>query len=732
MNVDIDDFSFQMSNEPAFVVNESLEVVVWNTAMENITHYPHEQAVGRTLSSIPNKFFDEDFVAKVIRALNGKGGVTTYPLSFDGFQRFICSYTPILSESASKFKCMVLFHPLEEDVVDDEYSRYKPIVRESPIPTAIYRPDGTPKYFNRTYRNIWGASGDTGKLMLKSKYNILCDEQFEELGLMPFIEKGFRGETSSIPPVSYNPSRTAALAEFGLDVNKHIKGHIFPVKNRFGVIEEVALVLLDITFQMQAEEILTDNHLKFQMLTMGLPGVIYEYEFKNEKPHFKYISQGCNEMFGYSPEEILSRPKIMHDMVHPDDVLNFNITSDDAARKGSQWEWQGRFLVEGKTKWIEGRSNTAGSDKNIRYGMLLDVTERKLAEQQSRHNDRLFTQLFKNSPFGIVLLDHNYNVIQLNQGFTDIFGYSHNDIVGKELNKIIVPEGYEEQALDVNLMTAKDEVCVIESFRKHRNGTLVPVIIYGVSVSLNNETIGIYGIYVNITDLKHVEQELQIRNEELDNFVYKVSHDLRAPLSSILGLINVTRIESSQEELRRYINLIENRIQQLDSFINDVLSHSKNLKLELEASKIDFEKIIYGCFQDLSYMPWMEKVHRKINIGPNDFYSDRWRISEIFRNLISNAVKYLDPKKDQPIIRIDVQSKDSDLILTIEDNGIGIADATLPKIFDMFYRATAHSEGSGIGLYIVRNAIDKLGGRIDISSVLGEGTTFRIVLPNMK
>lgn len=131
--------------------------------------------------------------------------------------------------------------------------------------------------------------------------------------------------------------------------------------------------------------------------------------------------------------------------------------------------------------------------------------------------------------------------------------YAPDQLEGKKLNGVIVPEELKQEALDINTLTGKGQVGKIESHRLHKNGKHIPVIIYGVPVLHDNETIGIYGIYVDITERTRIENELKVRNEELDNFVYKISYDLRAPLSSVLGLVNLACIEKSMTELQQYI-----------------------------------------------------------------------------------------------------------------------------------------------------------------------------------
>jgi len=237
-------------------------------------------------------------------------------------------------------------------------------------------------------------------------------------------------------------------------------------------------------------------------------------------------------------------------------------------------------------------------------------------------------------------------------------------------------------------------------------------------------------VYVDITERKRVEEELKIRNGELDNFVYKVSHDLRAPLSSILGLVNLAKLPGNTDNPMDYIDIIGSKVEHLDHFIGDVLSHSKNLKMEISTAKVDFNRIIQQTFNDLNYLEGTQEMKRSVKIEGIDFYSDPWRISEILRNLISNAIKYrrLENVLSEINIKITIDHLRAEVIFS--DNGIGISDTSLSKIFEMFYRATEQSDGSGIGLYIVKNAVEKLGGQIYVASRVGQGTRFNIILPN--
>lgn len=363
--------------------------------------------------------------------------------------------------------------------------------------------------------------------------------------------------------------------------------------------------------------------------------------------------------------------------------------------------------------------------------LVKDITDRKQAEVTMKKTETLFSQLFQSSPMAITMLDDKGNVVQVNKGFEEMFGYPMNELKGNGLNQFIVPEELEAEGNDLNSLISTYQVIRTESVRRRKDGVVLSVIIYGVPVRMNDKTIGIFGVYVDITERKKVEEELKVRNTELDNFVYKVSHDLRAPLSSILGLVNLAKMPNNDDNLHEYIDLIGRKVEQLDHFINDVLSHSKNLKMDVKVAKVNFNTIVNQTFTNLSHMQGADTVQKQISIEPKDFYSDPWRIAEVFRNLISNAIKYRNLLSQKSIIEITISIDDDFCRIHFQDNGIGISNSNLAHVFDMFYRASEQSDGSGLGLYIVKNAIDKMGGEVSVDSVLGKGTSFRISLPNL-
>ena len=236
---------------------------------------------------------------------------------------------------------------------------------------------------------------------------------------------------------------------------------------------------------------------------------------------------------------------------------------------------------------------------------------------------------------------------------------------------------------------------------------------------------------IAIKSLAEQNEELIKINKELDSLIYSVSHNLRAPLMSVLGLVNLAKFETSLDTIQHYHHMMEKSVHKLDDTLKEILEYARNARQEPQIEKIDFKALINETLDKMQFMVGVEKIRIRVTvIDPLPFYSDYYRISVILNNLISNAIKYHDDEKENCFFNISVTVKEKKALLIFQDNGIGINAGALDKIFDMFYRATNKTDGSGLGLYIVKEAVEKLRGDIKIESSLGIGTTFKIDIPN--
>jgi PAS domain S-box-containing protein len=232
-------------------------------------------------------------------------------------------------------------------------------------------------------------------------------------------------------------------------------------------------------------------------------------------------------------------------------------------------------------------------------------------------------------------------------------------------------------------------------------------------------------------DLKTTLEELSERNFELDQLMYKTSHDLRSPLSSILGLVNLANLDPEKENHLIYLNKIEGRIKKLDEFIRSMLNYARVNRGEIQFEVIDLKNLIHDCVRELDHLENFNSVTTRVIVNHENiiFKSDPLRMHIIIGNIISNAYKYYNPSV-KSTLKIEASINAMFAEIMISDNGIGIKREHLKKIFDMFYRATEKSQGSGLGMYIVKQAIDKLKGNINVKSTFGKGTVIKIVVPN--
>ncbi len=289
-------------------------------------------------------------------------------------------------------------------------------------------------------------------------------------------------------------------------------------------------LLLDITEQKKVEDQYKISQERLKIALQGADLGLWEWS----ADHGKFLhNNSWAEKLGYTYDEFNELLEDRFSLIHPDDVEEYKEMTDQMALSATDVvEVEYRMKTKaGGWLWVRDRGRVLERKENGRLkkasGTLLDIDKSKQTQKLIKQKEQLFTQLFENAPMGVVLLNEDHQVIKMNRGFEDLFGFSKNEVLGKQLNNIIVPGDHLDEAIDINLLTANGTVGILESHRCHKNGTLVPVIIYGVPVSFKEKTIGIYGIYVNITDRVEAERELQIRNHELDNFVYNVTHDLR-------------------------------------------------------------------------------------------------------------------------------------------------------------------------------------------------------------
>ncbi len=238
-------------------------------------------------------------------------------------------------------------------------------------------------------------------------------------------------------------------------------------------------------------------------------------------------------------------------------------------------------------------------------------------------------------------------------------------------------------------------------------------------------------IRIYAQNLQQQNKDLLTSNTALEQFAYVVSHDLRSPIASMQAILDLSKTETNLENLKEYQKYQESSLKKLDEFVTDILHYSKNTKADISYIKIDFKEFLQEVITQHRYDDNSTAVKISIEIDQKtDFYTDTYRIGIVFNNLIANALRYSDLKKPQPNLLIKGFCNENKAIISFIDNGIGIEKEYLEKIFEIFYRANTHAKGTGIGLYLVREYLQKIKGTVNVRSVFGEGTEFVIDIPN--
>jgi len=218
-------------------------------------------------------------------------------------------------------------------------------------------------------------------------------------------------------------------------------------------------------------------------------------------------------------------------------------------------------------------------------------------------------------------------------------------------------------------------------------------------------------------------------NYELDAFVYKVSHDLRSPIATSLGLINICRLENKQQNLEQYLKMQEQSLVSLDALILEIKDFMENARSEVIIEPVKLKELLNACLERFKLYPSFRAIAIDNSISGNLIINaDKQRLKTIFNNIISNTMNFKDPSKDC-FLKIEATNKRSNIEISFEDNGIGISANSLPKIWNMFYRGSEGSFGSGLGLYMVKEVTTRLGGSVNVKSEIHKGTKLFIKLP---
>lgn len=378
----------------------------------------------------------------------------------------------------------------------------------------------------------------------------------------------------------------------------------------------------------------------------------------------------------------------------------------------------------------------------IRVNTQLEITHVKRDNRKIREAEEELKKYKLLSDFAfdsLILIRKDGSFAYLNDLALQNWGYNREEAKHLRVPDIdpLFPDEKFREIFD--LIQERGSMSNIESVHKRKDGTIFPVEINTGSLILDGEP-HIFSISRDITERKQAEETLKSRNEQLlrinndlDNFIYTASHDLKAPVSNIEGLLYALRDTLAQEETQAskeaeaLLRMMDTSIHRFKATILDLTEITKVQKEEKEDERdIDLSEMIADVILSIEDKVKEAGAHIEVDVsGANILKFSKKNLKSILYNLLSNAIKYKSPKRVPQLYIKAVQAQEY-LVLTVQDNGLGISKDSLPKMFHMFKRFHDHVEGTGIGLYIVKRILDNAGGKIEVESEENKGTLFRV------
>jgi PAS domain S-box-containing protein len=409
---------------------------------------------------------------------------------------------------------------------------------------------------------------------------------------------------------------------------------------------------------------------------------------------------------------------------------------------GKRSQWESKLITRaGKIIWSDNKASLLHDENGKVTGYIRvckDITMSKRFGETQKETVAMLNSIFNTVDQGILLLDPT--------GRVKAFNFTANkqciQLLGSELSEnnqftdYLLPDMQNTWLGQFNRARSGEQVHDELVFRFRPGSEFW----FGMSFSpVSDETMNVIGVCVSmidITERKRTDEqfksqfiEIENNNRELDKLVKVLSHDLRAPLNSVSGLISLAREEKNPSEFGNYLNMMEKSLRKLEAFTNDMIASLKNRGSVL-LSELKPHDLVDEIIDELRFAADAGGI-RFENLIPEDCIalSDPARLRIIFSNLISNGIRYHDPEKAEKHIVIRCDKTALSVSFSVEDNGLGIADEHQASIFETYYTIGNVAGSSGLGLSNVRDAVQKLRGKIELKSKLGEGSAFTIILP---
>ncbi len=593
------------------------------------------------------------------------------------------------------------------DIIKQSEHQYKYLFENNPIPMWAY--DLESKRFlvvNQAALHHYGYTEDEFLSMTIFDIRPSSDSEVAE---KPLQNAAF-GNTVT---------QATHIKKDGTQIFVEITGHHIIVNNRRARLN----LAYDITEQRKAQQ---ENIFHAEILK-NITDIVIVTDLEG---NITYWNKGASVNLEYEADEMLHKSIA---------ALQYNKSSLRLARIVHEIDSNNSYVAHlravtksGKLLWLDLKTTYLFGLNNEKTGFLWisnDITQDVL------NKEKLLIQKSAIEAVGVGVVitgakENDYSVIMSNPKFEQITGYSEEEIIGKNI-RFLQGEGTNQETIKQMRAALQEQKMFdgeILNYRKNGEPFWNKVMINPIFDD-EGKLINFVGFQQDITDAKNAKEDLLYKNRELNTFIYKASHDLRSPIASLIGLIKVAQLEFTNEVICNYLNMMDKTSVRLDKILRTLIDMISIKQEEPDYTTVTFATIVQKVIESKKY----SDVHA-MDISL-DFEKDAILKTDteilvlILENLVENALKFRDKNKCKHELKISLVQFPHKNQITISDNGLGILKEYQSKVFDMFYRANDNFPGSGLGLYIARNFVEKLQGRLSLKTEYCIGTSVLIELP---
>ena len=636
----------------------------------------------------------------------------------------------------------------EEELADSE-RQLSALVKQSPIAYEIYRDDGVQLSVNAAYEQMWGMKAEDSV----GKFNVRTDPQVETLGLKPFVDKAYSGESVKLPEFEWDPRKSGFPGRA-----RWLSTRIYPILDEQNAVMNVVINHEDITERKKAEEALWESEENYKITLKNLQvGVMVH----SKDGSVLFSNPEASHLLGLTDEQILGK-----ELVDPswnfvnEDLSVMKVENYPVSRVITTQQKLDYYQVGVKTKdrdyitWAMVFANPVFSDNELDKIIVnfVNITERKQAEEALRKSEVMKTAMVSNIGDVIVIIDQNGINQYKSPNVTKLFGWTPEELVGKSTLDNVHPDDLEAaQELLGKIASVPDATGTTELRYKRKDGSYVWIEITIVNLLHNKDIQGILGNYQDITERKQAEEkqkELQQqlnqaqKMESVGRLAGGVAHDFNNMLGVILGhaelvindLSERDPLRESLVEIRKAANRSADITRQLLAFARKQTVSPKVLDLnETLKNMLKMLQRLIGEDVNLKWIPGRKL--KPVKIDPS-------QIDQLLMNLCVNARDAIGHNIGKLTLETEIVSFDDAycadhagfvpgdfVMLAVSDDGCGMDKGTLSNIFEPFFTSKGVGEGTGLGLATVYGIVKQNNGFINVYSELNQGTTFKIYLP---